>query len=108
MKFKYIGDNDSLTMYGIEFKNGVETDVPKDLIAYHVRIKGVKTAILAVNKFKGHPEFSEVKEMPELTRQMIINRLTEQDVKFSKYTNTDTLLGLLNDNTSGNTQPGSK
>ena len=65
MKFRYEGERDTFEVYGLEFKKGVALEVG-DTIAYRKtryknRVKTV-TDVRADFKFKGHPDFVEVKE----------------------------------------------
>lgn len=53
MKFRYTGDRDSISMFGVDFKKGEAVEVDAALVAYK--------QVLVIDKLKGNPEFSEVK-----------------------------------------------
>jgi len=101
MKLKYTGYNDQIKLYGIVFKNDETADVPNDLVAGSVKLKGERVTIMAVDKLKNNPEFEEVSEESEITRNEIMAQLSEKNIQFNKNSNKDVLLGLLNGNDDG-------
>ena len=65
MKFKYIGDKDSIDFYGVVFEDKpVDVDMKKVIYEKKVKVNGKITGMRKVtigDKIKGHPDFEEVK-----------------------------------------------
>ena len=53
MKFKYVGDHDSVDAYGYTFPQGEEVDVDASIVLYGTATLG--------DKLRGNPEFKEVR-----------------------------------------------
>ena len=75
MKFKYTGDHDSITMYGITFHKGESVEVDEKAVAYRVRQLSKKTEfnVLTVDKLKGNPDFEQVKPGPKPKLKAVSN-----------------------------------
>lgn len=66
MKYKYIGEKDSESQYGIEFKNGEAVEVDPKQVAYTVKLNTPKKVVtaLVVDKLDSNPFYEKVKAKP--------------------------------------------
>ncbi len=74
MRAEYIGDNDSIDFYGINFKRGEAKEISSDKVAYMRKrfMPGNKTKtnpVFVADKIAGHPDFKVVAEQVEAPKR---------------------------------------